>query len=81
MVQLTNGCICCTINDDLVEAAYSVLEQEEKIDHIVIETTGVADPIADYSHLRWLSTAGRHPVRFDHHLGGCRNLYPRIFSE
>lgn len=45
MVQLTNGCICCTINDDLVEAVYSVLEQEEKIDHVVIETTGVADPL------------------------------------
>ncbi len=45
MVQLTNGCICCTINDDLVEAVYSVLEREEKIDHMVIETTGVADPL------------------------------------
>lgn len=45
MVQLTNGCICCTINDDLVEAVYSVLEREEKIDHVVIETTGVADPL------------------------------------
>lgn len=45
MVQLSNGCICCTINDDLVEAVYSILERNEKVDHLVIETTGVADPL------------------------------------
>ncbi len=45
MVQLSNGCICCTINDDLVGAVYSILERDEKIDHLVIETTGVADPL------------------------------------
>ena len=45
MVQLSNGCICCTINDDLVEAVYNVLERDEKVDHLVVETTGVADPL------------------------------------
>lgn len=45
MVQLSNGCICCTINDDLVEAVYSILERNEKVDHLVIETTGIADPL------------------------------------
>jgi G3E family GTPase len=45
MVELTNGCICCTINDGLVDAVYRVLEREEKIDYLVIETTGVADPL------------------------------------
>ncbi len=45
MVQLSNGCICCTINDDLVEAVYSILERDEKVDHLVVETTGVADPL------------------------------------
>lgn len=45
MVELSNGCICCTINDDLVEAVYSILERNEKVDHLVIETTGVADPL------------------------------------
>ncbi|NCJ06841.1 GTP-binding protein [Synechococcales cyanobacterium C] len=44
MVQLSNGCICCTINDDLVAAVYRVLEQEQ-VDYLVIETTGVADPL------------------------------------
>lgn len=45
MVELTNGCICCTINDDLVSTIYEVLEREERIDYLLIETTGVADPL------------------------------------
>ncbi|ACB54181.1 hypothetical protein cce_4834 [Crocosphaera subtropica ATCC 51142] len=44
MIELDNGCICCTINDGLVNAVYRVLEREEKIDYLVIETTGLADP-------------------------------------
>ncbi|MBD2772164.1 CobW family GTP-binding protein [Iningainema tapete] len=45
MVELSNGCICCTINDGLVDAVYRVLEREDHIDYLVIETTGVADPL------------------------------------
>jgi G3E family GTPase len=45
MVELSNGCICCTINDGLVDAVYQVLEREDRIDYMVIETTGVADPL------------------------------------
>ncbi|MEM9542718.1 MAG: GTP-binding protein [Cyanobacteria bacterium P01_E01_bin.42] len=45
MVELDNGCICCTINDSLVEAVYRILEREEEIDYLVIETTGLADPL------------------------------------
>ncbi|KPQ30846.1 MAG: GTPase, G3E family, partial [Phormidesmis priestleyi Ana] len=45
MVELSNGCICCTINDSLVDAVYQVLEREERMDYLVIETTGLADPL------------------------------------
>jgi G3E family GTPase len=45
MVQLSNGCICCTINEDLVTAVFKMLTSEEKIDYLVIETSGVADPL------------------------------------
>ncbi len=45
MVELDNGCICCTINDSLVDAVYRVLERESKVDYLVIETTGLADPL------------------------------------
>jgi G3E family GTPase len=45
MVELSNGCICCTINDGLVDAVCSVLERKDRIDYLVIETTGIADPL------------------------------------
>ena len=45
MVELSNGCICCTINDGLVEAVHRILERDEKVDYLVIETTGIADPL------------------------------------
>ena len=45
MVELSNGCICCTINDGLVDAVYRVLEREDRVDYLIIETTGVADPL------------------------------------
>jgi G3E family GTPase len=45
MVELSNGCVCCTINEDLINAVYKILEREEKIDYMVVETTGLADPL------------------------------------
>ncbi len=45
MMQLSNGCICCTINEGLVDAVYRLLKRQEQIDYLVIETTGVADPL------------------------------------
>lgn len=45
MLELSNGCICCTINDGLVDAIYRILERPEKVDYLVVETTGIADPL------------------------------------
>lgn len=45
MIELTNGCICCTINNSLTDAVYRVLERRDRIDYLVLETTGVADPL------------------------------------
>lgn len=44
MVQLSNGCICCTIQDDLVEALDRLLSVPEPPQHIIIEASGVSDP-------------------------------------
>ncbi|MEM6751592.1 MAG: GTP-binding protein [Cyanobacteria bacterium P01_C01_bin.38] len=44
MMLLSNGCICCTINASLIDAINQVL-QRDNIDYIVIETTGLAEPI------------------------------------
>ena len=45
MIELTNGCICCSINGELVEAIEKLINANKKIDYIVIETTGLADPL------------------------------------
>lgn len=45
MVELSNGCVCCSINDDLLEAVFRVLERREPVDCLVVETTGLADPL------------------------------------
>ena len=63
MVELNNGCICCTINDDLVNAVYKILEHPEKIDYLVVETTGLADPLP--VALTFLGTELREMTRLD----------------
>jgi len=45
MVELSNGCICCSINGELLEAVYRVLERPEPVDYLMVETTGLADPL------------------------------------
>jgi len=45
MVELSNGCICCSINGELQDAVHRVLQRPEPIDLIVVETTGLADPL------------------------------------
>lgn len=63
MVELNNGCICCTINNDLVEAVYKVLERQEQLDYLVVETTGLADPLP--VALTFLGTELRDLTRLD----------------
>ncbi|MGB3190313.1 MAG: GTP-binding protein, partial [Limnoraphis sp.] len=63
MLELSNGCICCTINEGLVDAVYRVLEREEQVDYMVIETTGVADPLPII--LTFLGTELRELTRLD----------------
>ncbi|NJR69458.1 MAG: GTP-binding protein [Synechococcales cyanobacterium CRU_2_2] len=63
VVELSNGCICCTINSDLLDAVYRVLEREEKIDYLVVETTGLADPLP--VALTFLGTELRDLTRLD----------------
>jgi G3E family GTPase len=42
--ELSNGCICCVLNDDLVNLLYELLESKKEFNHLIIETTGMADP-------------------------------------
>jgi G3E family GTPase len=42
--EMSNGCLCCTLNDDLAGVLEKILRNERKIDHVLLETTGIADP-------------------------------------
>src|SRR5262245_34487323 len=44
VVSLANGCVCCSIRDDLSEAIVAVLERPERPEYIVLEASGVAEP-------------------------------------
>jgi cobalamin biosynthesis protein CobW len=44
VVELANGCICCTVADDFVPAMEALLNRDDPPDHIVIETSGLALP-------------------------------------
>jgi len=63
MVELSNGCICCTINDSLIETVYQVLEKEIPVDYLIIETTGLADPLPII--LTFLATELKYLTRLD----------------
>lgn len=44
IVAMDNGCLCCTVRDDLVKGVRRLLGLGKKLDGIIIETTGMADP-------------------------------------
>lgn len=44
--ELSNGCICCSINDELVENLLKLAASPHNFDHLLIETTGIAEPLA-----------------------------------
>ncbi|HSD75051.1 MAG TPA: GTP-binding protein [Steroidobacteraceae bacterium] len=45
MIELSNGCICCSINGELHDAVQRILARADRADHLVLETTGLADPL------------------------------------
>ncbi len=44
IVELNNGCLCCTLNDNLYDILNELYERRDEFDEIIIEATGVADP-------------------------------------
>ena len=81
MVELSNGCVCCTINEDLIQAVYKVLEREDKVDYLVVETTGLADPLP--VALTFLGTELRDMTRLDSivTMVDCENFSLDLFNS
>ncbi|OJJ15030.1 hypothetical protein BKI52_39885 [marine bacterium AO1-C] len=44
IVELNNGCLCCTLNDNLYDILNELFERKDEFDEIILEATGVADP-------------------------------------
>ncbi|GLI69384.1 hypothetical protein VaNZ11_013985 [Volvox africanus] len=44
VTTLANGCLCCTVRGDLINALVKLYDRRDKYDHVIIETTGLANP-------------------------------------
>ena len=62
VVELSNGCICCTVADDFVPAMQKLLDRDDPPEHIVIETSGLALPQPLVRAFRWPDLATRVTV-------------------
>jgi cobalamin biosynthesis protein CobW len=62
IIELANGCICCTVADDFVPAIDRILAMEPKVDHILIETSGLALPKPLIQAFQWPSVKSRVTV-------------------
>lgn len=44
ILQMNNGCLCCRLRGDLIRSLANLLKQGRRFDHVLVETTGLADP-------------------------------------
>ena len=62
VMELTNGCICCTVADDFIPTLETLLDREDRPDHIVIETSGLALPKPLVKAFQWPEVRSRTTV-------------------
>ena len=44
LFELNDGCVCCSVREDLIGVFEQLLGRTDEVDHIIIETTGLAEP-------------------------------------
>lgn len=64
LIELPNGCICCTVKDSLVATLENLLEKRKNLDYILIEASGMANP-GPIASLFWLDEALESRLRLD----------------
>jgi cobalamin biosynthesis protein CobW len=62
IVELANGCLCCTVADEFVPALDAILSRMPRVEHIVIETSGLALPKPLVQAFHWPSIKSRVTV-------------------
>jgi cobalamin biosynthesis protein CobW len=62
IVELANGCLCCTVADEFVPALDAILAREPRVEHIVIETSGLALPKPLVQAFHWRAIRSRVTV-------------------
>lgn len=63
-VELPNGCVCCTVKHSFVQALEELMAKRQRFDHILLETTGLANP-GPVASLLWLDDELESSVRLD----------------
>ncbi len=63
VISLANGCICCTLRDDLVQTVTETINRPEQPEYILLEASGVADPIG--IAMTFISAKLRDRIRLD----------------
>ncbi|MEY4546483.1 MAG: cobalamin biosynthesis protein CobW, partial [Pseudomonadota bacterium] len=53
LYELANGCLCCTVQEEFVPVLQTLVERRERIDHILIETSGLALPKPLVQAFQW----------------------------
>ena len=62
LVELANGCLCCTVQDDFLPTMESLLERAHQLDGIVVETSGLALPEPLVAAFQWPAIRSRTRV-------------------
>jgi G3E family GTPase len=64
LIELPNGCICCTVKDSLVTTLESLLNKRQDLDYILIEASGMANP-GPIASVFWLDDALESRLKLD----------------